>query len=559
MRASVDEKISEQRSRLFHQPVRGYLSAQPAREAIAVLAIAVFGLVCLYPALSAQFVLVDDHEIISYTQPGAGPPLDGLGIMVLSSDPAVGRFRPMYWLTRLTEITLLRDNPAAWHALVLGVGMASAALLYATARTLDLGRGLSALLGAWLLVAPGVSSVWVRLGPNETFGMLFLGIAALSGVRAARARGPGGFAWDAAFVLGCTATFLSKESLILSAPAFAGLRLVANGTQARVRAVSSAVIVLAVGGALGAAAAAIGRAAGTQSYGGDFLAPPDVRADLVRFAHNLAIIVFAGSGWLVLLLAPRLRGWLANRLELRCAAVLIVLAGVLIVPQLALYSNVGILEGRYELPAALGIIGLVLAGLHTLQLQGARTLYRLGVAVLTSTIVLFGFSSWTYAGYFAADSHELQQMLETVAREAPSADVIAITGDPARQYEPILSMTTYLYRLGRDQDHVKLLPLEPVTPPYTTGEVNLVQAIDATSLMAPPGLDQLSCSQVGALIILREDPRIRQQLPCLDSGFRPENFGARVLTWGGDVVSLRPRLPGFADISYLALLRAANQ
>jgi hypothetical protein len=318
-------------------------------------------------------------------------------------------------------------------------------------------------------------------------------------------------------------------------------------------------VLLVIGGALGAAAAAIGRAAGTQSYGGDFLAPPDVRADLVRFAHNLAIIVFAGGGWLVVLLAPRLRGSLANRCELRCVAVLLALAGVLIVPQLALYSNVGILEGRYELPAALGVIGLVLVGLRAVQRRGARTVSRVGVGLLTSTVVLFGFSSWTYAGYFAADSHELQQMLETVAGEAPSAEVIAITGDPGRQYEPILSMTTYLYRLGRDQDLVKLLPLEPEAPPYTTGEVNLVRAIHATSLMAPPGLDQLSCSQIGALIVLREDPRIRQQLPCLESGFRPENFGARVLTWGGDVVSLRPRLPGFADISYLALLHAANQ
>src|SRR5579872_2642364 len=121
-------------------------------DVLAAVGAAVFGLACLSPALGAQFVLVDDHEIISYTQTGQGLPLGRLGTLIFASDPADGRFRPMYWLTRLTEVTLLRDNPMAWHGLVLVFGGATAVLLYATARALRFPRTLAVLLSAWVLV-----------------------------------------------------------------------------------------------------------------------------------------------------------------------------------------------------------------------------------------------------------------------------------------------------------------------------------------------------------------------------------------------------------------------
>ncbi len=73
--------------------------------------------------------------------------------------------------------------------------------------------------------------------------------------------------------------------------------------------------------------------------------------------------------------------------------------------------------------------------------------------------------------------------------------------------------------------------------------------------MAAPTLEQTGCSHLGALVVLREDASIEQALPCASAGFRRETFSTRVLLWGGDVVSLRPRLPGFADVTYVAWIR----
>jgi hypothetical protein len=524
-------------------------------DVLAGLGLAAFALVCLYPALGAQLVLVDDHEIISFTQPGSLPPLENFSLLVFSLDPVGGRFRPMYWLTRFAEISVLRDNPAAWHVTVLSVGIACAVLVYASARLLGFNRVLALLLGAWLLVAPGVSSVWVRLGPNETFGTLFLCIAALSAVQAARTQGKVGVAWDVAFVLASTATFLSKESLVLLAPALALYRVVVGSRQKCSRSSRvPAACVLAIGVGLGLIATAVGHAAGVDSYGGNYLASPDLAADLVRAAHNLAILVFATSGWLILLLLPGLRGWRATRGSAIGALLVIGVVALVVVPQLGLYSNVGILEGKYELPAALAMAALVVVALHLAQRDGAQRAYRLGLGVFAASVVLFGVSTWSYASYFAADSHALHQLLNAVASDTAPGAVIGIAGDPARQYEPILSVATYLGRAGKDEAQVKLLPLGPTGSPYSRGETNLAQSMGTTTLMAPPTLPEIGCGELGAVIVLRADADVEQSMPCLSTGFRREDFSARVPLWGGDAVSLRPRLPGFGQITYSALI-----
>src|SRR5438105_8285696 len=70
------------------------------RHLPAIFALLTFGLLVLHPVFDAQFVLVDDHEILSLTAPqgsprSSAPRLDVRG-MAFESDPSVGRFRPLY-------------------------------------------------------------------------------------------------------------------------------------------------------------------------------------------------------------------------------------------------------------------------------------------------------------------------------------------------------------------------------------------------------------------------------------------------------------------------------
>lgn len=505
------------------------------RDLAALAALIAFGLLALYPALGAQFVLVDDHEILRLTMPASGPPLSNLGTIVLSADPAAGRFRPMYWVARLTEVALFADAAPAWHAFVLGLGLTSAALLYATARSLGLRPLLAGLLGAWLVVPPGASSNWVRLGTNETIAMPFFVLALLAAARC----------WDAAFVVAALGAMLSKESFALAAPALAGVRIIAgSGRRGRL----SAGVVLAAGVALTAASIVIAARAGGQSYGGAFLSAPGATQYAVDILHNLAIVAFATSGWLVLLV------WWARPLP-RMHWPWTALVLLLVVPQVLLYSRQGVFEGKYEFPAVIGVAGWLVGMLAWLGRRSQERLYVFGVTAWSAALVAYAFSTWTYATSFAADSIQLQRMVTYAATNVPHSDIVGIAGDPASEYEPMLSFVDQFAHAGREDLQLRALPVPPERP-YGPHEADLARALLATSLGQSNPLAAGSCANVGAVIVLRDEAAAEQAAPCLREFERVE-FSDTALLWGGDQVSLRPRLPGHARAGYTLLVRRA--
>jgi hypothetical protein len=529
------------------------------REVLAIAGLVAFGLVVLHPVLSARFVLVDDHEILALVAPiGAGtdirPQLDLRG-MAFASDPSVGRFRPLYWTVRFGEIALLGDNASGWHALILALGLVAACLLYAAARALGASRVAAALLGGWLLVAPGVSSLWVRLGADDTLATVFLTLSLLAAARAARGRASIG--WDVLLVIAAVAAALTKEAFGLAMVgvalfrAWLSLRRTNLWHPAGVP--RAAWLVLAVGLAGTANAFLIGRSAGPLSYGGRYLALPDPVAYLRAVAQNAAILTYVGLGWVALLVLAAYFRRQDERREWRMALIANVPAAALIVPQLLLYSQQGIFEGKYEAVAAVGVAGMSMAGLAWLKLRGQTRLSTIGLSLWTAAVAAFAVSTWTYAGYFTEDSIQLNRMVETVAASTPTAQTIGIAANAARQYEPIMSLVDHIAHQGPTHFEIKVLPLAPDRP-YSPLEASFARDLTASALAQPP---VSTCSGLGALIVLGDEGATRSALPCLDRGFRRLEFSAAVLLWGGDAVSLRPRLPGIARVSYVVYLSEA--
>jgi len=138
----------------------------PLGDCLAIVVLAFVGLLVLHPALSAGFVLIDDHEIVGFA-PGARNdpelrPLPATFVEVVLVDAAGGRFRPLYWLVRYSEIAVLGTHAAQWHALYVGLGILAAGLFYPALCAATV-RGLPAFLASlWLLVVPGASSVACR-------------------------------------------------------------------------------------------------------------------------------------------------------------------------------------------------------------------------------------------------------------------------------------------------------------------------------------------------------------------------------------------------------------
>src|SRR5205823_2771566 len=136
-----------------------------------------------------------------------------------------------------------------------------------------------------------------------------------------------------------------------------------------------------------------------------------------------------------------------------------VLALLLIVPQLLLYSAQGIMEGKYEDIAGLGVAAWMMAGLVLLGWRGARRPYEVGLAVWSVTVIAFGVSTWSYATYFTQDSLQLQRLVSAVTTAVPTSQDVGIAADPGRQYEPVVSLVEHIRHQGRRDVRTSLVAL----------------------------------------------------------------------------------------------------
>jgi hypothetical protein len=92
--------------------------------------------------------------------------------------------------------------------------------------------------------------------------------------------------------------------------------------------------------------------------------------------------------------------------------------------------------------------------------------------------------------------------------------------------------------------------------PYTPREAALAQAFQTSSLATP--VRRAACTGLSAVVVLRDEAATRRALPCI-ADFERIDLTATLLLWGGDQVSLRPRLPGLARAGYILFVpRAAR-
>jgi hypothetical protein len=377
--------------------------------------------------------------------------------------------------------------------------------------------------------------------------MLFFALALWSAARS----------WDVLFVVAALGMFLSKETFPLAAPALVAFRfltLALTGERPRWRssATLSSIVVLLLAAAVGGTSFDAAARAGLTSYGGRYVDLPDPISYGRFIIHNTAIIAFAGMCWLI---PFGLWPWLRSRHVPRAWSVALLMttvAGLLVVPQVLLYSRLGVIEGKYEAPAAVGVAGWVIGALAWLGASRFVTWHRTGLVVCGVSVALFGLSTWTYANAFAEDSLQLNRLVNDVATLTPPGGVIAIAADPAGHYEPILSLVDHVAHAGRPDIQVKVLPVQADT--YTTDQARLAQTLLAGRVGQPPTPAELGCDRVSAVIVLTDLAPAESAMPCLATAYRRIDHSSNVLLWGGSGVSLRPRLPGQSLVSYTLLL-----
>lgn len=482
----------------------------------------------LHSAVGAGFVLVDDHEILSFTpQALADPEVQHQPTLldeIFVSDASGGRVRPMYWVIRYGESELLDAHPQLWHGLYVGLGLLSAVLFFTTARTLGADRLPAVMGGAWLIVAPGVSSVWVRLGPQESLGTVLVMAGCLCWSLSLKLPAWPGWTW--LFVVFAFAAAFVKESFALLPPALVGWALLVWKAASPKRSFRRHDLMFAVLVPLAGSGIAILLAfltairAAPGSYGGNVLA-----GEGVERVTPLNLVILAADGGLIipilvigLVLVGIRRRRLSSPLVTWCAGALVL--SLLVVPQLVLYrGQPGFIVGRYVLPTGIGLAATFVAGATWLRRQRLHIML-LAVEALWAVVLVFGaLWTWRESESMLEDSIALNRMVDAIVTSAPTGATVAIAADP-RHLEESVSLPYHLAARRRPDLHVRLIAVPTGDPTESPSTEALKSYFEGRS-----GLGERGCDGVDAVVLFSDLDLAAQSEPCLGTdGFKLELF-----------------------------------
>lgn len=340
------------------------------------------------PQLGAPLELQDDHRIIT---PAITPYPGGVAgavhmwsSAILGDVYEVGRFRPVSQIFDVIGPLVLGPDAFVWHAWLLLLAAAVAALLYVSALKVWQSRSAAIMfvLVAMLAPDPGPTAAWYRLGPKEAWEMLLLA-AALATMVWEVGRSDRRFAFVSFGFVALAA--LSKESFVLLVPALFGVRLwlEARASQSSLSAAFRRLRMTAAGysalffGGMGAILFVV-RSAGSHSYGGKSVSM-SLSGTIRALSRDLGRTPSL-SVWLVPVL---LACWVAwhRRSTVQPALFAIILFLAWTGPQFALHATRGGMWDHYWIPCIVAFAAANAASIALLVREPQPFFHRLAMGV----------------------------------------------------------------------------------------------------------------------------------------------------------------------------------
>ena len=197
---------------------------QDAVIAILFGTIIVAGILCVARTIWSGYHFLDDHELIRMEQSfSQGMSLHDLLRAWIKNDMNQ-RFRPLYWIERVTGSYLMGSNLMLWNIWTAVKGILAFALLYLSARYVKAGRTVSLIFPMVIMLGTQFTP-WYRSANQESTGLL-LCAAVLCLIAAQYAHGrytsP---VYNIPIVILVILSGLAKESFTLFMPVFPMLKL----------------------------------------------------------------------------------------------------------------------------------------------------------------------------------------------------------------------------------------------------------------------------------------------------------------------------------------------
>lgn len=441
-------------------------------RALALGAVLAYVLVLLGPTLRAEFWMIDDHEIVKMLGPDGRVSVGEVpGLLRQWVPERIGRFRPLYYTTKVMEAFAFGDRPWAWHASRVALACAVAAVVFFTAEGFV--GPVAAAVAALLFFHGSHVELWARIGPAETYGVPLtvfgLGLV-IRAVRRGRWR-PGDHAPGLLLML--AAGFYKEAFGALPAaaiglyvlwPAWRRLGLLPEG-QRRWRgrdwaALAGACLVL---GFLGVMTLVKMRwyghvYAGTVSGGH----VSHAAGYLLRYMTREGVWYAAPAvAAVVVLVAAGARRW---RELGRLAGALLVAAALVLPAQLVFYGSSSMMETRYLMPTWLLVPACVAVGFWFIRRwavrPGARAAaYGAVLAAVAGTVAVHAPPLYGYWAGWAEQTRDFQRKVSRIAelkRRNPGMPVL-FRIDIADAFEPLLSTTAFVaYRLPGEAFYLRV-------------------------------------------------------------------------------------------------------
>src|SRR4030042_3030582 len=173
-------------------------------------------LLFLRPVTQANFMITDDHEIIRFETQNLN-----LSKALAFDKNSMGRFRPVYWISRLIQYRIFKADPLNWHLFNFFLAISTAALIYSVTQLLKFHPLLSVYAAWFCTLNLSAVNAWSLTGPQETQATLFLLIAILFMFTSTKK------AWifDTLSILFIILTVLTKENYALFIPSLIILKI----------------------------------------------------------------------------------------------------------------------------------------------------------------------------------------------------------------------------------------------------------------------------------------------------------------------------------------------
>lgn len=188
--------------------------------------LAVFGILYRTGAITCGFHMLDDHELIRYkllfTENHASL-ASAIKETFLNDFLRGGRYRPLYWVERMTGSRLFGDELAYWNCYTAVKGVITFYFLYYTARYLKYDRIISFLFVGIILFGRQFTP-WFRSANQESTGLLLCAFALYFIARQNYRGKHNSFSYNVVIVMGAVLCGLAKESFTLFMPVFAALK-----------------------------------------------------------------------------------------------------------------------------------------------------------------------------------------------------------------------------------------------------------------------------------------------------------------------------------------------